>query len=60
MLELKACSRCNGDVKLNRDMYGTYKECLQCGRILDIQTELKEPNNWSGQKEKVGSKPQAA
>ena len=31
MLELKACPRCKGDMHTNRDMYGSYKECLQCG-----------------------------
>ena len=22
---------------LNRDIYGTYKECLQCGYMLDVK-----------------------
>ena len=40
MLYLKACPRCQGDLHGNRDMYGLYKECLQCGYMVD----LKEPN----------------
>ncbi len=35
-LHLKACPRCKGDVSTNRDMYGEYKECLQCGYMIDI------------------------
>lgn len=36
MLFLKACKRCGGDMHINRDIYGEYKECLQCGLMLDI------------------------
>ncbi len=37
MLQLKGCPRCQGALKTNRDMYGEYKECLQCGYMLDIE-----------------------
>ncbi|MCH8310482.1 MAG: hypothetical protein IIB17_08310 [Chloroflexi bacterium] len=40
MLKLKACPRCKGDLNSNRDMYGSYDECLQCGYMRDIE----EPN----------------
>tara|TARA_B100000749_G_C18237957_1_gene387110 strand:+ start:197 stop:382 length:186 start_codon:yes stop_codon:yes gene_type:complete len=40
MLKLKACPRCKGDLHSNRDMYGSYDECLQCGYMQDIE----EPN----------------
>jgi len=40
MLKLKACPRCKGDLNGNRDMYGSYDECLQCGYMRDIE----EPN----------------
>ena len=36
MIQLKACPRCSGDIKLNRDIYGNYAECLQCGFMRDI------------------------
>ena len=36
MIQLKACPRCSGDIKLNRDIYGNYAECLQCGYMRDI------------------------
>ena len=35
MLWLKCCQRCgDGDLSENRDMYGTYVTCLQCGHYL--------------------------
>ena len=37
MMYLKACPRCKGDMHDNRDMYGEYKECLQCGYMVDIE-----------------------
>ena len=36
MLELRACPRCKGDLHTNRDMYGSYRQCLQCGYMHDI------------------------
>ena len=32
----KACPRCQGDMYLDEDMYGSYRKCLQCGRIYEI------------------------
>ena len=37
MLYLKACPRCRGDMNTNRDLYGNYKECLQCGHIVELE-----------------------
>lgn len=39
MVLFKACPRCHGDMHTNRDMYGEYKECLQCGYMVDIQKQ---------------------
>ena len=36
MLELKACVRCRGDMHLTGDLYGEYKQCLQCGHVVDL------------------------
>ena len=36
MLDLKACPRCAGDLQKNRDLYGNYVECLQCGFMKDL------------------------
>ena len=37
MVLFKACPRCQGDMHTNGDIYGDYKECLQCGLIMDIE-----------------------
>lgn len=36
MMYFKACPRCKGDLYTNRDVYGEYKECLQCGYMEEI------------------------
>ncbi len=38
MLFFKSCPRCKGDIHFNQDIYGRYKECLQCGFMEDVQT----------------------
>ena len=35
-LYLKSCNRCGGDMNSNKDMYGEYRMCLQCGNTIDI------------------------
>ncbi len=42
MLYMKACPRCKGDVHMNRDSFGAYAKCLQCGFNRDF------PNKRSG------------
>ncbi len=39
MMRLKGCPHCTGDVYEERDRYGTYTACLQCGHHL---TEAEE------------------
>ena len=34
---LKSCPRCVGDIQSNRDSYGAYKKCLQCGWMEDAE-----------------------
>ena len=41
MLQLKACPRCGGDLNTNRDLYGNYAECLQCGYMKDLPDPSK-------------------
>ena len=36
MLKLKGCPRCGGDVHTNRDLYGSYEQCIQCGYMKDL------------------------
>ncbi len=37
MLLFKSCPRCRGDMYVNRDIYGEYKECLSCGMMADVE-----------------------
>lgn len=37
MIFFKACPRCSGDMHVNRDIYGEYKECLNCGNMQDLE-----------------------
>jgi hypothetical protein len=37
----KGCSRCRGDMHVNQDVYGTYVQCIQCGRITEVGTSAK-------------------
>lgn len=34
MFMLKGCPRCHGDLYQDRDIYGEYAVCLQCGYYL--------------------------
>ena len=36
MVDLRDCPRCRGFVHANRDSYGEYRECLQCGYMVDV------------------------
>ena len=37
MLLFKACAKCHGDMQVSGDFYGDYKQCLQCGMVVDIE-----------------------
>ena len=37
MLLFKACAKCHGDMQVSGDFYGDYKQCLQCGLIVDVE-----------------------
>ena len=32
-----SCPTCRGSLSLGEDQFGTYLQCLMCGRIADIQ-----------------------
>jgi hypothetical protein len=37
MLKLKCCPKCKeGDVTVDRDLYGRYEYCIQCGYTRDL------------------------
>jgi ssDNA-binding Zn-finger/Zn-ribbon topoisomerase 1 len=57
MLRLKACPRCNGDVVFERDNWGWYEQCIQCGYLRDLQNELEvkqqqpqDEESWVGRR----------
>lgn len=54
--KFKSCSRCGGDLLIERGEYGWYEHCLQCGYEHDLKniTELEERGN------KIGKQPIAA
>jgi DNA-directed RNA polymerase subunit RPC12/RpoP len=41
MYRLKGCIRCGGDVSTDRDEYGWYEGCLQCGRQINLEILIK-------------------
>jgi hypothetical protein len=43
MLWLKGCPRCTGDLYGDRDQYGLFITCVQCGFSKDIMERLAEP-----------------
>ena len=36
MVYYKACPKCTGDMHIRQDLYGDFKECLQCGLLQDL------------------------
>ena len=41
MFLLKACPRCKGDIFVDRDNYGPFLHCMQCGYIKDLEESSK-------------------
>ena len=39
MIKSKGCKRCRGDLFLERDEYGVYVSCIQCGAIYAERAE---------------------
>jgi len=37
MLRFNRCPRCKGTLVLDKDLYGWYEECIQCGYLHDIE-----------------------
>lgn len=42
MTESKGCSRCGARMFGNRDMYGEYLECVQCGHLINLENPRLE------------------
>lgn len=41
MVWMRCCPRCNGDLRDNQDMYGSYFVCIQCGYYLTDSEETR-------------------
>ena len=39
MFFFKACTKCQGDMCVDRDRYGTYVSCLQCGSLKEVKAD---------------------
>ena len=36
MVFYKSCLKCRGDMHIRKDVYGDFRECIQCGLLQDI------------------------
>ncbi len=53
MLRFKSCPRCKGDVLIDKDEYGWYEQCLQCGYQRDLTNMVKVKPQRAPETEKV-------
>ena len=58
LVRIKACKRCGGDLSLERDKYGTYMECIQCGASWN-EPDLIKPNIQAANKHPIMKKTKA-
>ena len=66
MMHFKLCLRCNGDVILKQDTYGSFYQCLHCGNIMELdfvhtlvkanEELLENPNQGTASSDLVNSK----
>ena len=40
MFYFKACTKCRGDLTLEKDAYGDFLKCMQCGTLIDVEVEV--------------------
>ncbi len=45
MMKLHGCKKCHGTLLLDKDEFGWYEECIQCGysRDVPVDTSFNEP-----------------
>ena len=39
MIYFKGCAKCQGDMILEEDLYGSFYKCLQCGRQAEVKVQ---------------------
>ena len=54
MLYLKSCPKCRGDMYLERDNFGSYRQCLQCGKTEDTDAPSPMLASVAAAETKVG------
>ncbi len=43
---LNKCARCNGEMRIDRDEYGWYEQCMICGYMRDLESVIvKQKSN---------------
>jgi DNA-directed RNA polymerase subunit M/transcription elongation factor TFIIS len=47
LIVLKRCPRCNGDLFIDRDQYGLFLQCLQCGYLRDLRMQFRGEGQMS-------------
>ena len=57
VMRLKGCPRCKGDVLLDRDEYGWYEQCMQCGYLCDVKNIAEAPKERTKTQNKGVTKP---
>jgi hypothetical protein len=40
---LRTCPKCGGKMGIDKDEYGYYEQCIQCGYLLDIKIPKPQP-----------------
>jgi len=47
--KFKSCPRCDGDILIDRDLYGWFEQCIQCGYNRDLRNTVKlgQQQTWS-------------
>ena len=53
MFSRKSCPRCKGDVRVDRDQYGWYEQCLMCGYMRDLESIVMTQQHHHRQKKKL-------
>lgn len=59
MFWFKRCPRCNGDLIAERDQYGAFITCMQCGMCKDITGAKVDPSQISLEPVPVPTVPQS-
>ena len=56
MYYFKGCPKCKGDLYTEKDFYGSYFKCLQCGLMIDIEShQTGVTKKTANEKEKIAA-----